>query len=247
MRALPLALALATLCGFRQNAAAQGGPPDAAPDAAPSPPPAVALGRHHVAVYLPDLTFLNTPDRTGIGYARVTSASLHYQYFLAPELFYVGGFAGPAMTHPRLETVAGRWSGAEFGVTTGVGIAAGPYVWLGAQVRASLTRSPFRLDGYVPSADGTFFAPAPDVRGALRQDNLETAALLRGYFGESGAYLSLEASLLTYRRGVFSEADLYPGFEREGVLLIPLVTRLPQNEYRGGVALRGRIGVGFTW
>lgn len=245
MRARPYFLAAVALCGFRLNAYAQSAPD--APLPTDTPPAPSAIGRHHVGVYLPDFTVLNSPEREGIGYARVTSASLHYQYFVSPELFYVGAFGGPAMTHPRLEDIAGRWSGAEFGVTAGVGVGAGPYFWFGTQVRASLTRSPFRVDGYVLAADGQSFAPASDARGALRQDNLEGTIVTRAYLGRTGAYLSLEGGLALYRRGVFSEVDLYPGFEQRVGLLFPAVTRLPQDEYNGSLALRARLGVGFAW
>lgn len=242
--------------GFRQNALAQAAPADASggrPVSGQAADPERPFGtplrrrRHHVALYAPDQTLLNSPDRTGLGMARVTSASAHYQYFVVEEMVFVGSFAGAATTHPRLRDVAGQWSGLELGLTAGIGRYLGDYVWIGTQLRASLVRAPFRIDGYVPSVDRQFFTPALDVRSALRQNNLEVTSLFRVYFGNSGVYLSLEGGLSVYERGIFSDVDLYPGFERDVGFLFNNVTRLPQNGYNGSMALRGRLGVGFAW
>lgn len=206
-----------------------------------------AVRRHSLTAYAPDLTFLNTPDRFGLGGARVSSASLSYRYALVEDVVYVGVFGGPATTHPQLRDVAGRWSGGELGVTAAAGGLLGRFLWLGAQLRASGVRSPFRIDGYVPAADGRSFVPVRGVRAALRQNNLEGAALARWLLGNSGVYLSTEAAFALYARGVFSDADLYPGFTADPGLFFDRVTRLPQDEYHGGVALRVRAGLGIRF
>lgn len=81
----------------------------------------------------------------------------------------------------------------------------------------------------------------------IRDGYLEGTGLLRAYLGNSGVYLSLEAGLSVYRRGIFSDADLYPGFTRTDGFFFSEVTRLPQNEYNASMALRGRFGVEWAW
>lgn len=111
---------------------------------------------------------------------------------------------------------------------------------------ATVARSPFRYGGYVPAADGRSFVPVRDVRASLRQNDLEPASLARVYLGETGAFVNLEAAFVRYWRGLFSDAELYPGFERDsGGFFGPVL--LPEDEYCPSVAPRARIGIGYAW
>ncbi len=208
-----------------------------------------AWPRHSVSVYAPDVT-LRYRDEGAIyrpGLARVTSASVAYHYLFPGDTWTLGALIGPATTHPQLREVAGRWSGVEFGVTGGVGGTITPNWWIGGQLRLSWVRAPFRLDGYVPVAGQDYFEPALDVRSALRQNNVEFDGLTRILLGDSGLFLNLEGGLNFYGRGIFSDVDLYPGFDSECNFLFCNVVRLPQNRYNTSLALRARLGLGFTF
>lgn len=206
-----------------------------------------SLGLHALILHAPDATLLNNDDRgLRIGLARVSSATLGYQYESPSGNWILGAFGGPAMSHPRLRGLAGRWSGFELGASGGLGRYFGPYVWMGFQSRISLVRSRFRIDGFVPVDNEDYFRPVQDVQGALRQNNFELSGVSQVFLGSSGLFVSGAFGLVIYRRGIFSDADLYPGFTSNGGLFLG-TTRLAQGEYHGSLALRARLGLGWQW
>ena len=195
-----------------------------------------ALPRHAIAIHTPEL-------------GRVRSFTAGYQYTFLDDLLFVGAYGGLADTREQLRPLSRRYSGTEFGLSAGVGARLSDELYMGAYVRVGRLRSPFRVDGFVEDESGNFYRPVENVPGSFRRRTVEVGGQLRFYIPTRGPhmYVVTEAGLQSYGHGVFSDADLYPGFRVDGDLLFPRAVRLEQNEYHPGLGARARLGFGVAF
>ncbi len=195
-----------------------------------------SLPRHAFAIHTPE-------------FGRVRSFTASYQYTFLNDLLFVGAYGGIADTREQLRLFSRSYSGTEFGLSAGIGGPITDELYFGAYVRVGRLRSPFRIDGFVEDASGNFYRPVENVPGSFRRRTVEVGGQFRFYIPTKGPHLYVvtEAGLQTYGHGVFSDADLYPGFRAEEAFVFPDTIRLPQNEYHLGFGARARLGFGVAF